>query len=101
MTPSLPSGELVYVQDLRQDDVPDDDKRDQTQADDDAGEPVAGPDRCADDERRDQADGEPGRRILHVAEHGATVACRSLAEQVQHVIVTTLTHGDHSVGARA
>jgi len=70
----LPSDELIDVEDRRQEEVPDDHERDQTEGNDHTSESVTGPDRRPHDHRRGQADRKPGCRILHVAEHEVTVA---------------------------
>lgn len=71
------SDELVYVEDLRQEEVPDDDERDQTHGNDNTSEALTGPDHRSNDHRRDQADRKPQRRILHVAEHELTLVGRT------------------------
>jgi hypothetical protein len=72
----LPSHELIHVEDLRQEEVPDDHERDQTERNDHTSESVTGPDHRAHDHRPGQADQKPECRILHVAEHEVTVARR-------------------------
>jgi hypothetical protein len=72
----VPSSELIYVEDLRQEEVPDDHEGDQTEGNDHTSESVAWPDHHPNDRRRAQADRKPERRILHVAEHEVTMATR-------------------------
>jgi hypothetical protein len=76
----LPSDELIYVEDRRQEGVPDDHERGQTQGDDYTSESITWPDRRSNDHRRDQSDREPDRRILHVAEHDVTLARQTRAQ---------------------
>src|SRR5262245_3358589 len=55
--------------------VPGDHECSERKANDDARESPGQPNSRADDDRRDQADGKPYRRILHVGEHDMTLAC--------------------------
>jgi hypothetical protein len=73
----LPSDELVDVEELRQEEVPDDHEHDQTQGNNNTSESLTGCDHRSNDHRRDQADRKPDRRILHVAEHELTLARRT------------------------
>jgi hypothetical protein len=70
----LPSDELINIEDVRQDDVPDDHERDQTEGNDHASESVTGADCRPHDHRRGQADRKPDCRVLHVAKHEVTLA---------------------------
>jgi hypothetical protein len=70
----LSPDELVHVEDRRQEEVPDDHERGQTQGNDYTSESVTWPDRRPNDHRRRQADRKPGCRKLHVTEHEVTLA---------------------------
>ena len=70
----LPSDELVYVEELRQEEVPDDHEHDETHDNNNTSESLTRPDHRSNDRPRDQADRKPDRRILHVAEHELTLA---------------------------
>jgi hypothetical protein len=70
----LSPDELVYVEERRQQEVPDDHERGQTQGNDYTSESVTWPDRRPNDHRRGQADRKPGCRKLHVTEHEVTLA---------------------------
>jgi hypothetical protein len=52
----VPSSELIYVEDLRQEEVPDDHEGDQTEGNDHTSESVAWPDHHPNDRRRAQAE---------------------------------------------
>ena len=88
----LTSDELVYVEDVGQEDVSDDHSRDQRNGNDDTSESLTGPNRRTDDHHRDQADRKPKRRILHVAEHEVTLPPSSRSEQPLNGISTRTTH---------
>jgi hypothetical protein len=70
----LLSDELINIEDVRQEEVPDDHERDQTEGNDHTSESVTGPDSRSHDRRRGQADRKPDCRILHVAKHEVTLA---------------------------
>ncbi len=70
----LLSDELINIEDVRQEEVPDDHERDQTEGNDHTSESVTGPDCRPHDHRRGQADRKPDCRILHVAKHEVTLA---------------------------
>ena len=72
--------ELIYVEDLRQEEVPDDHERAQTEGNDYTSESVTWPNRRPHEHRRNQSDREPDRRILHVAEHEVTLARQTRAQ---------------------
>ena len=88
----LPSDELVYVEELRQEEVPDDHEHDQTHGNNNTSESLTRPDHRSNDRPRDQADRKPDRRILHVAEHELTLArptsVRSAAARDRHADFT-------------
>ena len=88
----LPSDELVYVEELRQEEVPVDHEHDQTHGNNNTNESFTGPDHRSNDHPRDQADRKPDRRILHVAEHELTLArptsVRSAAARNRHADFT-------------
>jgi hypothetical protein len=87
----LPSNELIHVEDRRQEEVPDDHERDQTEGNDHTSESVTGPDRRPDDHHRDQADGKPERRILHVAKHEVTLAPGTRSDTAAARIATSIS----------
>ena len=89
----LSPDELVYVEDRRQQEVPDDHERGQTQGNDYTSESVNWPNRRPHEHRRNQSDREPDRRILHVAEHEVTLARQTRANRRRNVIATPTTHG--------
>jgi hypothetical protein len=70
----LLSDELINIEDVRQEEVPDDHERDQTEGNDHTSESVTGPNCRPHDHRRGQADRKPDCRILHVAKHEVTLA---------------------------
>ena len=70
----LLSDELINIEDVRQEEVPDDHDRNQTEGNDHTSESVTGPDCRPHDHRRGQADRKPDCRILHVAKHEVTLA---------------------------
>ncbi len=80
---------LINIEDVRQDDVPDDHERDQTEDNDHTSESVTGPDRRPDDHHRDQVDGKPERRILHVAKHEVTLAAGTRSDTAAARIATS------------
>jgi hypothetical protein len=70
----LLSDELINIEDVRQEEVPDEYERDQTDGNDHTSESVTGPDCRPHDHRRGQADRKPDCRVLHVAKHEVTLA---------------------------
>jgi transposase, IS6 family len=70
----LLSDELINIEDVRQEEVPDDHERDQTEGYDHTSESVTGPDCRPHNHRSGQADRKPDCRILYVAKHEVTLA---------------------------